>query len=197
VSQPATAECAPSRLLGESNGIRLAVRPRAGRNTGALIRELNSPELIEGVRIEWLRLHPDDRGYFLEVIRLGAGLCAQLGTANLQISSALSYPGTIKALHYHFEQTDLWSPVHGQLQVCLFDLREDSATFGACNTLYIGALQPWQVLIPPGVGHGYKVLGTEPAVLVYVTNRFYNPADEGRLAYNDPEVNYDWETQHK
>jgi len=52
-------------------------------------------------------------------------------------------------------------------------------------------------LIPPGVAHGYKVIGNDPAVLVYVTSRFYNAADEGRIPYNDPGINYDWTVQHK
>jgi dTDP-4-dehydrorhamnose 3,5-epimerase len=85
----------------------------------------------------------------------------------------------------------------GMLQVALVDLRNDSRTFGARNTIYIGALRPWQVRIPPGVGHGYKVIGDAPAVLVYVTDRFYDPGDEGRIPYNDPAIHYDWELQHK
>lgn len=186
-----------ARPLGERNGLRLAVLLRPRHDTGHLIRQPDSAGLIHGVRIEPLQLWPDDRGYFLEVMRQDRGLAAELGSATIQVSCALSYPGTIKALHYHFEQSDLWAPVEGQLQVCLFDFRVGSPTFGACNTLFIGTLQPWQVLIPPGVGHGYKVIGPHPAVLVYVTNRFYNPEDEGRLAYNDPDLNYDWETQHK
>ena len=77
------------------------------------------------------------------------------------------------------------------------DLRPESETFGARNTFYVGSLRPWQIFVPPRVGHGYKVIGTEMAFLVYVTNRLYNPADEGRIPYNDPRINYDWETQHK
>jgi dTDP-4-dehydrorhamnose 3,5-epimerase len=82
-------------------------------------------------------------------------------------------------------------------QVALVDLREGSATYGLRNTLYIGALRPWRLLIPPGVAHGYKVIGGEPGVLVYLTNRLYDPADEGRIPYNDPAIAYDWELQHK
>ena len=52
--------------------------------------------------------------------------------------------------------------------------------------MYVGALRPWHVLIPPGVAHGYKVIGGEEALLVYLTDRFYNPKDEGRIPYNDP-----------
>ena len=186
-----------SRSLGERHGLRLAVRPRPQRDAGKLIRHPDSADLIKEMRIERVQLWPDDRGYFLEVMRQGIGLGAELGAGSLQVSCALSYPGTIKALHYHFEQTDLWAAAEGQLQVCLYDLRADSPTFGACNTLFIGTLQPWQLLIPPGVGHGYKVIGPDPAVLVYVTNRIYNPADEGRLPYDDAGLNYDWETQHR
>jgi dTDP-4-dehydrorhamnose 3,5-epimerase len=83
------------------------------------------------------------------------------------------------------------------LQVALADLRRESPTFGQRNTLYIGDKRPWQVLIPPGVAHGYKVIGIEPAVLVYVTSRFYDPSDECRIAFDDDRVNYDWETQFK
>jgi dTDP-4-dehydrorhamnose 3,5-epimerase len=83
------------------------------------------------------------------------------------------------------------------LQVALVDLREDSPTFGLRNTLYVGTKRPWQILIPPGVGHGYKVIGSEPAVLVYVTDRFYDPLDEGRIPFDDLGIHYDWETQRK
>ena len=37
----------------------------------------------------------------------------------------------------------------------------------------------------------------QDALLVYMTNQFYNPKDEGRLPYDDPSINYDWETQKK
>jgi dTDP-4-dehydrorhamnose 3,5-epimerase len=113
------------------------------------------------------------------------------------VSAALSYPGTIKAFHFHLKQTDCWAPVAGMFQVALVDLRPESRTFGLRNTMYVGALRPWQILIPPGVGHGYKVIGAEPAILVYATDKFYDPADEGRIAYNDPGIHYDWELQHK
>jgi dTDP-4-dehydrorhamnose 3,5-epimerase len=63
--------------------------------------------------------------------------------------------------------------------------------------MYAGPLRPWQILIPPGVAHGYKVVGTEPGMLIYVTSSFYNPEDEGRIPHNDERIQYDWETQHK
>ena len=83
------------------------------------------------------------------------------------------------------------------LQIALIDLRKDSPTVGRRNTLYVGELRPWQILIPPGVAHGYKVISPRPAALVYVTSRFYDPADEYRIPFDDRRLQYDWETQFK
>ena len=82
-------------------------------------------------------------------------------------------------------------------QVALVDLRVGSATFGARNTLYAGALRPWRILIPAGVAHGYKVIGREDRHADLPHRPFYNPQDEGRIPYNDARINYDWEFQHK
>jgi dTDP-4-dehydrorhamnose 3,5-epimerase len=186
------------RQVAESGGLRLAIKRNGVRSQGALIAGPGSAKLIQGVQLEALTVHPDDRGYFEEVFRVGRGLATALASAKeLQVSAALSYAGTIKALHFHMRQTDLWTPATGLLQVVLYDLRVDSPTFGQTNTIYSGVLKPLQILIPPGVGHGYKVVGADPALLVYATDRFYDPSDEGRIAWNDPDINYDWETQKK
>ena len=173
------------------------VLPQCEKGLGNVIGTVDSPDLIAGVQLAQLAVFPDDRGYFMEVQRFGRGLAADFPAESSQVSAALNYPGSIKAFHYHLHQTDCWTPVKGLLQVALVDLRSGSPTFGRRNTLYVGPLRPWQILIPPGVGHGYKVIGGQEALLVYMTDRFYNPKDEGRIPYNDPSIHYDWETQHK
>ncbi len=171
--------------------------PENEKGLGEVILAPDSPKLIDGVQIAPQKLWPDDRGYFMEIQRMRQGLAAGFPLETSQISAALNYPGTIKAFHIHFEQTDCWTPVMGMMQVVLLDLREGSSTWGKRNTLYVGALRPWQILIPPRVAHGYKVVGMEPSMLVYMTDRYYNPRDEGRIVYNHPALNYDWETQYK
>jgi dTDP-4-dehydrorhamnose 3,5-epimerase len=186
------------RRIAQGDSLELAVVRNGPGGLGSVIAAQDAPGLIAGVQVSPLTIRPDDRGYFEEVFRLGQGLAqAMLSAKRLQVSAALSYPGTIKAIHYHLRQTDLWTPVMGLLQVMLYDLRMDSPTFGQLNTFYTGILRPLQILIPPGVGHGYKVLGTESALLVYATDQFYDPSDEGRLPWDDPDVHYDWETQRK
>jgi dTDP-4-dehydrorhamnose 3,5-epimerase len=186
--------------LGTRNDIEMAILRRQEKTLGKVISKPESPDLIEGVKIEPLQVYPDDRGFFTELARLGKGLAAKMvpdAVCKIQVSLTLTYPGTIKAIHYHSEQTDLWAPISGMVQVFLYDLRRNSSTFGAINTIFSGRLQPWEILIPPGVAHGYKALGVEPIQLVYFTDRHYNPADELRLPYDHPDIGYDWEIQHK
>ena len=178
------------------SGIEITV-PTCDHGIGKVILSPTSADLIADIEIKPFAVWPDDRGYFLEVARIGQGLVSSFPTATTQISSALNYPGIIKAFHYHKLQTDFWVPAAGLLQVALVDLRSTSRTFGVKNTFYVGGLRPWQLLIPPGVAHGYKVIGDQPSMLIYVTNRTYDPKDEGRIPYNDTAISYDWELQHK
>ena len=186
------------RPIAAWNSLQLGILRNGAGGLGTIVRGPETPGRIEGVQAGPLVIHPDDRGFFEEICRLGQGLSQLLAAAKqVQFSAAVSYPGTVKAVHYHLHQTDLWTPVLGNFQVMLYDLRMDSPTFGRLNTFYTGVLRPMQILIPPGVGHGYKVLGTEPALLVYATDQFYDPSDEGRIPWNDPDIRYDWETQRK
>jgi dTDP-4-dehydrorhamnose 3,5-epimerase len=172
--------------------------PRCEKGIGKTILRPDSPDLIQGVRVEPFTIWPDDRGYFLEVQRIGdRGLAREFPPDQTQVSAAWNYPGVIKAFHYHLRQTDCWTPARGMFQVGIVDFRIGSPTFGWRNTLYLGTLRPWQILIPPGVGHGYKVIGEDAAMLIYLTDRFYNAEDEGRIPHDDPNVHYDWELQHK
>src|SRR5271155_3123039 len=111
--------------------------PKCEPGIGKVIRTAGSADLIEGVRVLPYDLWPDDRGYFLEVVRMKQGLAASFVPETTQVSAALSYPGTIKAFHFHQYQTDLWVPSSGVFQVALVDLRGTSPTFGVKNTMYV------------------------------------------------------------
>jgi dTDP-4-dehydrorhamnose 3,5-epimerase len=190
------AEAMRPKVIAQDSGRRFVIVPRPTPSTGHMITDPNSKNLLPGVEIESLVQWPDDRGCFSELFRFGSTGVARdfVSTADskIQVSITISYPGVIKAIHYHLKQTDLWIPVRGMLQVFLSDLREDSPMCGEINTVVIGSQRPWKLRIPPGVAHGYKVIGTESAQLVYATNRFYDPQDERRIDYDDPGINYDW-----
>jgi len=190
-----------ARLVDEQPGARFIIVPQPQPGIGDVINSPDSKNLIQGIEIEPITQYPDDRGLFAELFRFGTpGIARDFDPANgsrIQVSFTISYAGVIKAIHYHFEQTDLWAPLAGMFQVILCDLRENSPTCGKVNTVFVGSQRPWKLRIPPGVGHGYRIVGPESGMLVYATNRTYNPKDEGRIAFDDPGINYDWVTRPK
>ena len=105
----------------------------------------------------------------------------------------------IKAFHYHELQDDLWFFPSGNAQVVLHDLREDSTTKGETNVFYMGEDDPMLLVIPTGVAHGYRVLGNEPAVIMYFTTMSYDPKnpDEKRIPWDDPSIGFDWTTKNR
>ncbi len=151
--------------------------------------------MIEGVVIKKLIRHCDDRGFFMEVLRDDDQLLSRFG----QASFSKSYPGVIKAFHYHEKQDDLWFFPSGNAQVVLFDFRDESSTKGETQVVYMGEDNPLLLLIPIGVAHGYRVLGQEPAVIMYFTTKSYDPADpdEKRIPWNDSLIGFDWTTRNR
>lgn len=151
--------------------------------------------IIEGVVIKQLVRHCDDRGFFMEILRDDDGLLSRFGQASMSIS----YPGVIKAFHYHESQDDIWFFPVGNAQVVLHDLRENLPTKGVTNVFYMGETNPLLLVIPKGVAHGYRVLGSSPLIITYFTTESFNLADpdELRLAWDDPSINFDWTTKNR
>jgi dTDP-4-dehydrorhamnose 3,5-epimerase len=147
-------------------------------------------EMIDGVAIKKLVRYCDERGYLLEVMREDDGFIERFE----QTTFTLTYPGVIKAFHWHRRQYDLWYMAMGEARVVLCDIREDSPTYRRVQVIYAGEHNPQTILIPPGVAHGYQVLGDRPVGLFYHTTYCYDPADpdEERISFDDPEIGFPW-----
>ncbi len=144
---------------------------------------------LHGVMLKELHGDGDDRQIFREIIRSTDEFFTE-GFG--QLSYALMYPGSAKAWHLHQRQVDWWYVPIGALKLALHDLRPDSPTYQQTQEILLGPDYGHRVVkIPPGVAHGCKVLGGITH-LFYVTSNVYNPADEGRIAHDDPGIGYDW-----
>jgi dTDP-4-dehydrorhamnose 3,5-epimerase len=144
---------------------------------------------IEGVIIKELATHPDERGFFRELIRATDPF---FGEGFAQLSHSLMHPGVAKAWHIHKTQIDWWYVPLGVLKVALFDMRPESPTKGVLQELFMGGEHmPIVLKIPAGVAHGCKAIGGT-AHLIYVTSNIYDPSEEGRIPHDDPEIGYDW-----
>jgi dTDP-4-dehydrorhamnose 3,5-epimerase len=150
---------------------------------------------IHDVVIKKLVTHSDDRGYFREVVRADDQLLSHFG----QSSITKTYPGVIKAFHWHHLQDDIWYVVDGMARVVLYDRRPGSPTEGVTQVVYAGEDNPVVILIPIGVAHGYQVLGNKPVVLFYHVTQAYDPQrpDEQRIPFDDPQIGFDWSIQNR
>lgn len=150
----------------------------------------NRSQTIAGVMIKSLIRHPDERGFFEEIIRVSDPFFAE-GFGQLSRSSM--HRGVIKAWHIHLTQVDWWYCASGTLKVALYDNRNDSLTYQKLMQLTLGENGDEAVLkIPPQIAHGLKVT-SESAELFYITSKVYNPTgEEGRIPEDDPEIGFDW-----
>ena len=151
--------------------------------------------MLPGVEIKPLVRHADDRGYLAELLRADEPIFSGFGQANV----TLTYPGVVKAWHYHRLQDDLWACVSGMIRVGLYDMREGSPTFGETSELYLGDYSPQLVKIPVGVAHGYAVLSATPAILIYFVTEPYNrdAPDEYRIPWDSPNIPFDWSVHNR
>jgi dTDP-4-dehydrorhamnose 3,5-epimerase len=145
---------------------------------------------IVGVRTKALRPIADERGWLMEVLRSDeTELLPKFG----QVYVSATYPGVVKAWHYHKHQVDNFACVAGMVKLVLVDTRDDSPTKGMVNEFFIGALNPLLVQVPNLVYHGWKCISIEPSLVVNVPTEPYDHAspDEYRL---DPHgtLPYDW-----
>ncbi|MGQ0735734.1 MAG: dTDP-4-dehydrorhamnose 3,5-epimerase family protein [Acidobacteriota bacterium] len=148
---------------------------------------------IDGVKVKTLKMIPDERGWLMEVLREDeSDLFVRFGQAYV----SATYPGVVKAWHYHRKQVDNFACLAGMIKLVLVDTREDSPTNGAINEFFIGADQRMLVQIPALVYHGWKCISTDMAMVLNLPTAVYDyqTPDEYRLAPHGT-LPYDW-TRH-
>jgi dTDP-4-dehydrorhamnose 3,5-epimerase len=144
---------------------------------------------IEGVKTRPLRVIPDERGWLMEILRADDELFTKFG----QVYVSATYPGVVKAWHYHKVQVDHFACVAGMVKLVLIDTREDSPTRGAVNEFFVGTQNPLLVQVPNLVYHGWKCISEEPSLVVNVPTEpyHYKDPDEFRLEPHGT-LAYDW-----
>ena len=146
--------------------------------------------LIEGVKTKSLRVMPDERGWLMEILRADDGdMFEKFG----QVYVSATYPGVVKAWHFHKRQLDHFACVAGMVKLVLVDTREDSPTRGVVNEFFLGSQNPTIVRVPNLVYHGWKCISLEPSLVVNVATEPYQhkEPDEHRLEPHGT-LPYDW-----
>jgi dTDP-4-dehydrorhamnose 3,5-epimerase len=139
---------------------------------------------IHDVVIRDLRKFVDDRGWLAELFRED-----EVEQQFMPVMSYISvtHPGIARGPHEHVDQADMFAFIGpSNFKVYLWDTRENSPTFQNRLVFIAGEDAPKSVIIPPGVVHAYKNVGTSEGTVVNLPNKLFagkgkkEPVDEIR-----------------
>jgi dTDP-4-dehydrorhamnose 3,5-epimerase len=130
---------------------------------------------IAGVDVTPFRAFADDRGWLAELFRSDE---TPADTYPAMGYLSVTHPGVARGPHEHREQTDRFAFFHGTYRVMMWDARAGSPTEGRRITMDVGANRPVTVVIPPGVVHAYRNVGSEDAYVLNFPDALY--AGEGK-----------------
>lgn len=131
-----------------------------------------------------LKKFHDARGWLCELYRSD-----DVKPEHMPVMSYLSITevGVARGPHEHVDQTDYFCFLGpSNFKMYLWDIRSASPTCGVRQVDVVGADKPMALIVPPGVVHAYKNVGTIPGLVVNCPNRLYKgpgrkePVDEIR-----------------
>jgi dTDP-4-dehydrorhamnose 3,5-epimerase len=146
----------------------------------------DSTEIFSGCRFIAGLNHEDERGTFFRIAEeswLPEGFCIK------QVSGAYnSKENTFRGLH--FEKTmnseyKFFKVTSGSLLDVLLDLRPDSKSYLTHKKFVIRSRDPFTLLIPPGIAHGYLTLEPDTNVVYGMSTEFTKENYQG-IRFDDP-----------
>lgn len=149
---------------------------------------------LAGVKIIEPKVFGDARGFFMETFsaqryRVEAGI----DLAFVQDNHSRSRKGVLRGLHFQKDkaQGKLVSVVRGAVYDVAADINPVSPTYGQYVGVELSEDNHRQLWVPPGYAHGFVVL-TDEVDFVYKCTDYYDPTDEGGVAWNCPTLNIAW-----
>lgn len=132
---------------------------------------------ISGVVVRALRKFVDERGWLTEIFRHD-----ELEEEFYPVMSYISAtePGHLRGPHEHVAQADLFCFIGpSNFKLRLWDNRKDSETYNHVMTVFAGEDNPQTVLVPLGVVHAYRNVGSRPGIVINCPNRLYMGTNRG------------------
>jgi dTDP-4-dehydrorhamnose 3,5-epimerase len=148
---------------------------------------------LAGLTVVEPAVFTDWRGWFCETYNLRDFQAAGLGAIFVQDNGSQSQKGVLRGLHFQRKnpQVKLVRVLRAPVFDVAADVRKGSKTFGKWFGVRLSAENRKQLYVPQGFAHGFLVLsGT--AEVAYKCSQFYDPADEGGIIWNDPDLNIAW-----
>jgi len=150
---------------------------------------------LSGVVLLEPKVFADERGFFLESYNQTTMAETGMPDEFVQDNHSFSLRNVLRGLHYQLRcpQGKLVRVVAGEILDVAVDLRRSSPTFGCWHTVRLSGENHKMLWIPPGLAHGFRVFSASAHVLYKATN-FYKREFERTIAWNDPDLKINWET---
>lgn len=126
---------------------------------------------IEGVIVKSLTKYKDDRGWLSELYRVDE--------VDEEVIPMMSYvsmtlPEVARGPHEHKEQTDYFCFLGpSTFKIYLWDNRPGSKSYKDSYVFHAGEDDPKLVIVPPGVVHAYKNVGSLPGIVYNAPNKLF------------------------
>lgn len=148
-------------------------------------------EEIQGIWSQTTTRHLDERGFFSELFRLNK---IDFNPVNFKQQN-LSYSKKLvrRGMHVQENQWQLVTLLSGAVIDVLLDVRIDSSTFGKFARFDLGCEpdEVNQLLVSPGIAHGFGVL-SEDAFMLYASDRYYGETQETGVSCQTTELENAW-----
>ncbi len=148
---------------------------------------------IPGVIIVEPKVFGDARGFFMETFSAQRYQDAGIPGPFVQDNVSFSQKGVLRGLHFQNPnpQGKLVEVLIGEVFDVAVDIRLGSPTFGKWVGVTLSADNHRQFFVPAGFAHGFCVL-SDTALFHYKCTEYYSPANEGGIAWNDPDIGIKW-----
>ena len=154
------------------------------------------PQAISDILVFEPKVQGDKRGYFVEtfrqdIVERSAGYRINF----VQDNESRSHKGILRGLHFQLPpkaQSKLVRVIEGAVLDVAVDIRRGSPSFSQYVAVELSSVNKKQMFIPRGFAHGYVVL-TRSATLVYKVDNYYSPKCDRGLAFDDIDLNIDWQ----
>ncbi len=148
---------------------------------------------LPGVLIIEPKVFGDQRGFFKEIFHGERYKAAGINLTFVQDNFSRSSRGVLRGLHFQKTkpQGKLVQCLRGRIYDVAVDIKPNSPSFGKFVGIELSDENHLQLYVPPGFAHGFCVL-SESADISYKCTDFYDPDDEGGVAWDDPDLAIDW-----
>ena len=143
-----------------------------------------SDTAIEKLWSRSLEQFTDNRGRFVEIFRSRTSLMSIPDM--VQDSLSESVRGVVRGMHIQVGQWQLVTVLQGEILDIVIDLNTNSSSFLTMKSNLLSSNGLNQLLIGPGIAHGYRVV-SDNCLVSYKSSKYYGETPQFGININSPE----------